>query len=313
MSSFTMMIKDEICQKSFADCCQKSLLSAFISLNKIRNNGRENLIKIASFHKPTIKLIATLLKNQFQESNIRIKTIKYQKTNRYLIEVLDLTNKITDELCLQDESFDFANKIIKKHCIRAYIAGIFLVSGSINSPKTSNYHLELQFDSMNFARLVQKLLAKNFKLNFKFIKRRNKFVLYLKRSNDISDFLKLLDCPQAVFNFEEKRITRELLNTINRFNNIDISNQQKAFNASLKQIAMINKIKELNGFNELSDKCQILANIRLANQDASLNELSEEFYQKTGEMITKSGVNHLMRELRKKYHEIVSNLTSDAF
>lgn len=305
MSSFTMMIKDEICQKSFDDCCQKSLLSAFISLNRLSNKDNENLIKVTSFHKPTINLIADLLRNQFQESKIKIETIKYQKTNRYLIEVLDLTNKITDELSLQTKGFDFVNKIIKKHCIRAYIAGIFLVSGSINSPKTSNYHLELQFDSLDFAKAIQKLLAKNFKLNFKFIKRRNKFVLYLKRSNDISDFLKLLDCPQAVFTFEEKRITRELLNTINRFNNIDISNQQKAFNASLNQIAMINKIKELNGFNELSDKCQILANIRLINQDASLVELSEEFYQKTGEMITKSGVNHLMRELRKKYQELL--------
>lgn len=304
MLSFTMMIKDEICQKSFADCCQKTLLSAFIRTNKTSNSADENIINLTSFHKPTINLIANLLKNQFPEINVKVKTIKYQKINRYLIEGLNLTNKIADELGLQTNSYDFTNKITNKHCIRAYIAGIFLVSGSINSPKTSNYHLELQFDNSDFAKTIQKLLAKNFKLTFKLIQRRNKFVLYLKKSNDISDFLKLLDCPQAVFTFEEKRITRELLNTINRFNNIDISNQQKAFNASLKQIAMINAIKEVNGFNELSEKCQILANIRLANQDASLAELGEEFYQKTGEMITKSGVNHLMRELRKKYHEL---------
>lgn len=304
MLSFTMMIKDEICQKSFADCCQKSLLSAFISSNKTSNSAEENIINLTSFHKPTINLIANLLKNQFPEIKVKVRTIKYQKTNRYLIEGINLTNKIADELGLQTNSYDFANKITNKHCIRAYIAGIFLVSGSINSPKTSNYHLELQFDHSDFAKTIQKLLAKNFKLTFKLIQRRNKFVLYLKKSNDISDFLKLLDCPQAVFTFEEKRITRDLLNTINRFNNIDISNQQKAFNASLKQIAMINRIKEVNGFNELSEKCQILANIRLANQDASLAELSEEFYQKTGEMITKSGVNHLMRELRKKYQEL---------
>lgn len=304
MLSFTMMIKDEICQKSFADCCQKSLLSAFISSNKTSNSADENVINLTSFHKPTINLIANLLKNQFPEIKVKVKTIKYQKTNRYLIEGLNLTNKIADELGLQTNSYDFANKITNKHCIRAYIAGIFLVSGSINSPKTSNYHLELQFDNNDFAKTIQKLLSKNFKLTFKLIQRRNKFVLYLKKSNDISDFLKLLDCPQAVFTFEEKRITRELFNTINRFNNIDISNQQKAFNASLKQIATINAVKELNGFNELSEKCQILANIRLANQDASLTELGEEFYQKTGEMITKSGVNHLMRELRKKYHEL---------
>lgn len=305
MSSFTMMIKDEICQKSFSDCCQKSLLSAFISLSRIDSESNKNLICVDSFHQPTINLIADLLKRQFQDIKIKVTTINYQKINRYVIEILDLNNKIADELCLQKDSFNFASEFTNKDCIRAYIAGIFLVSGSINSPTTSNYHLELQFHDWSFAKAIQKVLVKNFKLNFKVIKRRNKFVLYLKRSNDIADFLKLLDCPQAVFNFEDQRITRELLNTINRFNNIDISNQQKAFNASLNQIAMINKIKELNSFNELSEKCQILANIRLANQDASLTELSEEFYQLTGEMISKSGVNHLMRELRKKYQELL--------
>lgn len=306
MSSFTMMIKQEICQKSFQDCCQKSLLSAFIRLNKISHNNKENLISIYSFHEPTINLVVRLLKNQFQESNFEVTSINYKKETAYMIKISDLANKITDMLYLQGDSSSFVSNFVKKHCLRAYVAGIFLVSGSINSPKTSNYHLELQFNELEFAKAIQRMLAKNFNLDFKIIKRRNKFVLYLKKSNDISDFLKLLDCPQAVFTFEDKRITRELLNTINRFNNIDISNQQKTLNASLKQIAMITKIKELNGFSELSNKCQILANLRLANQDASLSELGVEFYHKTGEMITKSGVNHLMRELRKKYQELLS-------
>lgn len=307
MSSFTMTIKEEICQKSFEDCCQRSLLSAFIKLNNLTNNiSDKRIIKVQSFHKQTINLITRLLKNQFPEINFKVVTIKHKKTKDYLIEIFDLTNKIINELNLQENNLDFVSKIIKKHCIRAFIAGVFLVSGSINSPSTSNYHLELQFDQFHCAKTIQKLLLKNFNLQFKIINRRSKFVLYLKKSNEISDFLKLLDCPQAVFQFEDQRITRELLNTINRFNNIDISNQQKTLNASLQQTEMINKIKELNSFNELSDKCQILADLRLNNQDASLSELGTLYYQKTGEMMTKSGVNHLMRELRKKYQEVLS-------
>lgn len=307
MSSFTMMIKQEICQKSFEDCCQRSLLSAFIKLNNLTSNiNNQKLIKIHSLHESTINLIASLLKNQFPEITFKITVIKHKKTKGYEIEFFDLANEITDKLGLQEASLDFANKMIKKHCIRAFIAGIFLVSGSINSPITSNYHLELQFDDSQFAKTIQKLLLKNFNLHFKIINRRNKFVIYLKKSNEISDFLKLLDCPQAVFTFEDKRITRELLNTINRFNNIDISNQQKTLSASLNQIEMINKIKEFNSFNELSDKCQELSNLRLLNQDASLSELGIIYYQKTGEIMTKSGVNHLMRELRKKYQELLT-------
>jgi len=164
----------------------------------------------------------------------------------------------------------------------------------------------LQFNSYHFAKIIQKLLLDNFNLDFKVIIRRKKFILYLKKSNDISEFLKLLDCPQAVFSFEDQRIKRELLNTINRFNNIDISNQQKTLIASLQQVKMITKIKELNQFNQLSNKCQSLADLRLENQDASLTELSIFYYEKTGEIITKSGVNHLMRELRKTYRELLS-------
>lgn len=301
MSSFTMFIKEEICQKSFEDCCQKSLVSAFIRLNNQNNENIEGFIKFSSFHESTINLFTRLLKNQFQEVNF----IKHKSSNVHVIEIPILDyKKIVNKIYLQD--LNFASKNMKKHCIRAYIAGVFLLSGSINSPQTSNYHLELQFNELIFASELQKLLSKKFNLNFKIIKRRNKYVLYLKKSNHISDFLKLLDCPEAVFNFEDKRITRELLNTINRYNNIDISNQQKIFNASLKQIEMIKEIKKINSFSELSDKCQILADLRLTYQDASLHELGGEYFKKTGEIITKSGVNHLMRELRKKYQELLS-------
>lgn len=303
MSSFTMMIKDEICQKSFQDCCQKSLLSAFIRLNYLTNNNQEQQkIKLYSFHEPTINLIFQLLNRQGLENYSQILTTKYKKTKRYLIEV----NHLSNDFWLKSIDFDILDRNVKKHCLRAYIAGIFLGSGSINSPTTSNYHLELQFNSYHFAKIIQKLLLDNFNLDFKVIIRRKKFILYLKKSNDISEFLKLLDCPQAVFSFEDQRIKRELLNTINRFNNIDISNQQKTLIASLQQVKMITKIKELNQFNQLSNKCQSLADLRLENQDASLTELSIFYYEKTGEIITKSGVNHLMRELRKTYRELLS-------
>lgn len=303
MSSFTMMIKDEICQKSFQDCCQKSLLSAFIRLNHLTNNNQQKQeIKLYSFHKSTINLVFQLLKNQGLENYSQILTKKYKKIKKYLIEV----NHLSNDVWLKNTNFDILNKNVKKHCLRAYIAGIFLGSGSINSPTTSNYHLELQFGDCQFAKTIQKLLLDNFNLDFKIIIRRKKIILYLKKSNDISEFLKLLDCPQAVFSFEDQRIKRELLNTINRFNNIDISNQQKTLLASLQQVKMITKIKDLNGFNQLSDKCQILADLRLKNQDASLTELSIFYYEKTGEVITKSGINHLMRELGKTYRELLS-------
>lgn len=313
MISFTTSVKDEICQKNFKNCCQKALLSAYSLINgKIINvNGINNEIIIHSFHSKTTRLIYRFLKNQYQDLKLVVIVDvlnKFVRPKVYNIHVNNKIDFIINDLMLQDE-YLFIEKevmhqhIIKAHCVRAYIAGIFLVVGSINSPSTPNYHLELQFHNDMLAKKIKRILLQTFKLSFKIIKRRNKTVLYLKKSNVISDFLKIIDCPQAVFAFEDKRISRELFNNINRFNNIDISNQQKILNAGDQQVAMISILKSKKLLQALSLKAQIISNLRLKNPEASLSELSELYYQETGIVITKSGVNHLIREIKKKYQE----------
>ncbi|MBP1526679.1 MAG: DNA-binding protein WhiA [Spiroplasma ixodetis] len=313
MISFTTSVKDEICQKSFKNCCQKSLLSAYSLINgKITNSDKiNNEIIIHSFHNKTTRLIYKFLKNQYKDVKLIVMVDvlnKFERPKVYNIRINNKIDFIINDLMLQDK-YLFIEKeamhqhIIKEHCIRAYIAGIFLVVGSINSPSTPNYHLELQFHNDMLAKKIKNILLQIFKLNFKTIKRRNKRVLYLKKSNVISDFLKIIDCPQAVFAFEDKRISRELFNNINRFNNIDISNQQKILNAGDQQVIMISVLKDKKLFKALSLKAQIISNLRLKNPEASLSELGELYYQETGFVITKSGVNHLIREIKKKYQE----------
>ena len=57
--------------------------------------------------------------------------------------------------------------------VRAYLRGVFLVTGSINDPKTSRYHLELLVDDYGYAKFISKLLNNNL-LNSKIIKREKK-------------------------------------------------------------------------------------------------------------------------------------------
>lgn len=66
---------------------------------------------------------------------------------------------------------------------------------------------------------------------------------------------------------------------------------------------MISVLKDKKLFKALSLKAQIISNLRLKNPEASLSELGELYYQETGFVITKSGVNHLIREIKKKYQE----------
>lgn len=307
MLSFASSIKDEIVAKEFPICCQKAILAAFLKLNGIIDSNFSN-IKIQNFHSKTIKLIYQLLKINYQGIDLNLVIEKYSKTQKLTIVINNYINEIINDYSLLSEELIFIkNKQLKTHCLRAYIASVFLLSGSINSPNTANYHLEFQLNDLNHALQLQKFLKVNFKLEFKVIKRRAKNVLYLKKSNDIVEFLKVLDCPQAVFNFEDKRITRELLNTINRFNNIDISNQQKVINAGSEQVKMILFLKKEKRFDELSHKAQLLANLRIKHQDVSLTELKDIYFEDTNELITKSGVNHLIREIKHKYQQLINS------
>lgn len=315
MVSFTTNVKNEICQKIFKNCCQKSLLSAYTCINGkiIISKTHSSELIVHSFNNRTIRLIYNFFKNQYEDLTLKIIVDVLNKFNRPKVYNIHISNKvdfITNDLMLQDQNLYIDKKpipkhIIKEHCVRAYIAGIFLVTGSINSPITANYHLELQFQNEILAEKIKKILLQTFKLTFKTIKRRNKMVLYLKKSNEISDFLKIIDCPQAVFNFEDKRIYRELFNNINRFNNIDISNQQKILNAGLMQVTMITFLKSKDVFKTLSTKAQIISDLRLNHPEASLLELCDRYYEITGTVITKSGVNHLVREIKKKYQAVL--------
>lgn len=52
---------------------------------------------------------------------------------------------------------------------RAYIKGIFLISGSINDPKKSRYHLEILVETEEYANFIKNLLNK-YDLNSKVLK-----------------------------------------------------------------------------------------------------------------------------------------------
>lgn len=182
--------------------------------------------------------------------------------------------------------------------LRAYAAGLFIGSGSVNSPKTSNYHLEIQFKTLDEANQFNQLMA-TYGFAFKLLSRKNeRYLSYLKKSAMVSDFIKFLDAPQCVLSFENERISRDVVNNINRMQNIDISNQTRTIAASEKQIKAIQYLRTKEFLSELSPKTQALAQLRLRYPDASYQELTQKM-QKNGYNITKSGISNLFRQILK--------------
>ena len=93
--------------------------------------------------------------------------------------------------------------------------------------------------------------------------------------------------------FEEIRIQREMRGKVNRLVNCKTANLNKTINASVEQIAAINKLKENGKFNKLNEKLKEIAELRIENPDMSLIDLGKLLKEPVG----KSGVNYRLKKI----------------
>jgi hypothetical protein len=145
-----------------------------------------------------------------------------------------------------------------------------------------------------------------YELNAKVIKRRSKFVVYLKSAEKIGDFLRAIGAYQSVMSFEMTRIDRSMANTVNRWNNCDIANEMKALSASKSQIEDIAYVMDKAGLEILDTKTREIAYLRLENPDLTLNELAEVYLMKTGQTISKSGLHHRFAKIKNEAQKLKS-------
>ncbi|WOO89751.1 DNA-binding protein WhiA [Mollicutes bacterium LVI A0078] len=196
-------------------------------------------------------------------------------------------NSIIDRLVTEEEK-------------SVYIRTFFICSGSVNNPhKNKQYHLEIVGQNKTYLEEIQKMLMP-FEIEMKMSKRKNNYPLYINKSEEIADFLKFIGSRSLLFEFEDVRIMRDFRSASNRMNNAEIANEAKQMAASLKQIKAIDKLKEYEHFEKLSDKAKQVANLRLENPDSTLSELSEI----TNGEISKSNLSHHLRTIVKKAEEL---------
>ena len=168
--------------------------------------------------------------------------------------------------------------------------------GSINDPKTSRYHLEFNLNNKNYANFICKLLNM-FNLNSKVLARENRYMVYIKEAEKISDFLRLVGAYNAVLYYEDIRIYRDHKNMTNRLNNCEQANVDKIIETANKHLKEIDLIEKNTGLDILSEKEQEAAIYRKKYPEASLVELAEIISVETGVNITKSGLYHRFRKI----------------
>lgn len=249
-----------------------------------------------------IKLIKTLY--QADVNLITKKEVSLSQKDSIIIEVISEVDKIINEHDLLGDTIAASELITQEPSAKkAYIRSAFLVSGSINHPKTAEYHMEIYSEDADHIVFIQSLIN-YFGLNAKITKRRKGYIAYLKEAAAISDFIQLMGAINAVFQFEDVRIKRDFNNSINRVINCEIANQQKTIEASAEQIKDIEFILSRLSKNFIDDKMQETIDLRLKYPDASLRELTERYAEMYGKKITRSGLNHRIKKIRETVLEL---------
>ena len=137
-------------------------------------------------------------------------------------------------------------------------------------------------------------------------KREHEYMVYIKKSEQISDFIKYLNAINALFYFEDIRIYKDHKNMVNRLNNCEQANLEKSLKNSTIIVNNINYLKENDLMVLLDDRTKEILEYKLKYPDTSMDELAKIVSLETDKSITKSGINHHFRKLNeivKKHKE----------
>ena len=300
--SFAATIKDELSKLNMIKSENIAELSAFVRTNAKYTN---DCIELNTENNNIAKRVYSFIKDIYGVSAKIIvrQNITFNRNNTYLIEIKEKIKDILIDLSVIDREGNYLD-MPKDYIVdssdeaRAYLRGIFLSKGSINDPKTSRYHLEILLDQRYESVFVQRLLNQ-FALNSKILMRDSKYMVYIKDSEKISDFLKLIQASNAVLYYENIKIMHEQKNMTNRLNNCEQANIDKVIITCNNQINDINLIDKELGMDFLDEKIKEACIYRLKYPETSLLELSDIISLETGNKITKSGLNHRFRKIRE--------------
>ena len=303
--SFTGTVKDEVSRLDTTKLEDISELSAII---RVASCISDNSISITVENNSVARRTFKLIKNIYTITpSITVRNKKIGKGFTYILNIKNKSKDLLEDLSIYDNnkylSIPKEYLISDEDSLRAYLRGVFIVSGSVNDPKTSRYHLEFILDDKEYAEFISGLLN-TYELNSKVIKREKNYTVYIKEAEKISDFLRVIKAFSAVMYFEDIRIYRDHKNMTNRLNNCEQANTDKIFMTASKQIKDIEKLYELDMVDLLDDKLKEVIEYRMKYKESSLKELADIISLETGTTITKSGLNHRFRKIKEILEKI---------
>lgn len=302
--SFSSEVKDEVAKIKVDD--YKLILSELAGVTPMCGilNFKNNKISMEYIteNAPVARRLFTFLRRSFG-FDVEVKNVRSTqlKKNVFIIYISqdESCRLLLDELKYIKGASVFMINYAPTDLIKtsnekkAYIRGAFMGSGSITDPK-KGYHLEFVSENESNGYFLSETINA-FGFTSKVIMRKEKYIIYIKDSEQISDFLSLIGAYNSVLKYENVRVIKEMRNNVNRIVNCETANLNKTVKSSYDQVEDIRLIDKEIGIENLDEDLKVIAKIRLENRSMSLNDIANSLEPK----LSKSTVNYRFKKLRK--------------
>ena len=293
-TSFSSAARAEICRElPHKHCCAKAqCFGILLFCNSFQDDG----IKIITESREFACILPKLFKKAF---DLDFDSYPSLASSGKLVFLIRDPEKLSEIM----EAFGFSAgdtlalhvnyPIVEEECCKvSFLRGAFLAGGSVTDPG-KGYHLELATTHQAVARETELIVREVMDFTPKTAARGGAQVLYLKQSEQISDFLTRLGAPVAAMGIMEARLEKELNNKVNRRCNCDDANTSKVVEAAQEQLAVIRVLRERGILEGLPEKLKQAAIAREQNPSGSLTELAAIMEPP----ITKPAMNNRMKKL----------------
>jgi len=277
--SFSAELKTELCKVKISDCCEYAELYGIFLLS--RNFSNDDIFFFSDIKEITDKCASLIY------SIYKIKPEKIIHKGNYALksDIISVGKIYADFITVQ-----YITDVFEcEGCFESFIRGAFLSGGSITDPK-KGFHAEIKTKFETVALSLEALFATR-QLKASISKRSGYFVVYFKGNEKISDLLALMGASKKALEVIDIAMLNEMRNKVNRMKNCETANIGKTVNASVRQTHAIIKIMEAGIFEALPEELKLAADLRIANPDMSLNDLTKLCG------MSRSGLNHRLNKL----------------
>lgn len=299
--SFTSETKLTLCDLGRTkECCKRAELYGLLAFGSVFSADR---IKYVTENRPLSEMITALLFELYGvEANFYVSEKKsrgeYEQDGvcrgyKITVSNTSATNRIYSSFLNEKASSRHIPKglFLCAECADAFLRGAFLSSGMVSDPSDS-YHLEISTTHFVLSQELAALLCER-GIDAKLTKRHSSYVVYIKRSEEIENFLIMIGAKKAVFRLMDEKIRSDIRNNANRISNCEVANLDKSIGASQLQIAAIHRLEDSGKLGTLSEELQNTARLRLENPGVTVGELARLHMPP----ISKSGATHRLAKL----------------